>query len=65
MEKQMPDYSKGSVSLTETKVFQDWIAAKGHRWPPFNLTERDSLVCQFQREGMEEYRRTHSGEGKP
>lgn len=61
----MPDYSKGSVSLTETKVFQGWITAKGYRWPPANLTERDALVCQFQREAMEEHQRTHSGEVKP
>jgi hypothetical protein len=48
----MPDYSKGSVSFFETKIFQDWIKAKGYKWPPVNLWERDALYSEFQRESF-------------
>jgi hypothetical protein len=61
----MPDYSNGSVLLTETKPFRDWLTIKKYSWPPVNLDERYALVCQFQREGMEEYLRSQAGKIAP
>ena len=48
----MPDYSKGSVSIFETKPFQDWVKAKGYRWPPMRFDERDALYSEFMRDGF-------------
>lgn len=48
----MPDYRKGSVSLFETKPFQDWIKAKGYSWPPVSLDERDVMYSEFMRDGF-------------
>lgn len=51
MEKLVPDYRKGSVSIFETKPFQDWIKAKGYSWPPVSLDERDVMYNEFMRDG--------------
>lgn len=57
----MPDYSKGSVSFFETKIFQDWVKSKGYAWPPVDLYGREDLFHEFHRELMT----THSDAGSP
>lgn len=54
-EKVMPDYRKGSVSLFETKPFQDWLKTKGYIWPPAHFDERDALYNEFMRDGFAAY----------
>jgi hypothetical protein len=62
MEEQMPDYSKGSVSIFETKPFQDWVKAKGYRWPPVRLNERDLMYSEFMRDGFAAHSQSETGE---
>jgi hypothetical protein len=40
------------VSIFETKPFQDWVKAKGYRWPPVRLDERDAMYSEFMRDGF-------------